>query len=154
MRGISIVFDLILILAGVLALSGIIVAKNPNARQIIDRLVPFQAFVGLGALILGLVLLLKFGPINMFRGITHDAIRAGAALAGVLSGILLGFLFAMPQIAKWIPGDTPAEAKAMEIARKIAPIQALFGIIAVAAGVVGLLDVLGILGAAQNVTGL
>jgi hypothetical protein len=154
MRGISIVFDLILILAGVLALSGIIVAKNPNARQIIDRLVPFQAFVGLGALILGLVLMLKSGPINMFRDITSDAIRAGAALAGVISGILLGFLFAMPQIAKWIPGDSPAEQKAAEIAGKIAPVQALFGIIAVAAGVIGLLDVIGVLGAAKNVTGL
>lgn len=154
MRGLVIVFDLVLILSGVLALSGIIVAKNPNTRGVIDKLVPFQAFVGLGALVLGLVLMLKLGPIDMFRAITYNAIRAGAALAGVISGILLGFLFAMPQIAKWMPGNSSAEQKALEIANKIAPVQALFGIIALGAGVVGLLDALGLLGFAEKVTGI
>ncbi len=145
MKILLLVFELLLILGGVLALSGLIVAKKPDAKAIIDKLVPFQALIGIGLIVMGLVVFLYVGPINAFKAIKYNPIPAMALLAGVFGGIVLGALFGMPQIASMIPGDSPAEHKAMELSQKVAPYQALIGIVAGGAGVIGLLYTLGIM---------
>ena len=38
----------VLILGGILAVSALLVAQKPNAQQMIDKLVPFQAIIGIG----------------------------------------------------------------------------------------------------------
>jgi len=139
------VIQLLLIVGGVLALSGIIVAKSPNAKNIIDKLVPFQAFIGVGLLVLGVVYLLTIGPGWMITMIKTNAFYGMVLLATVLVSIILGAFFGMPQIAKWIPGDSPAEQKAMELSQKIAPYQAIVGVVALGTGVIGLLYSLGIM---------
>jgi hypothetical protein len=53
--------------------------------------------------------------------------------------ILLGALFGMPQIAKWIPGESSAEQKALELSQKIAPYQVVLGVIGLASALVYLL---------------
>ncbi|HEU0036103.1 MAG TPA: hypothetical protein VFQ53_36070 [Kofleriaceae bacterium] len=144
MKAISLVLELLLILGGVLALSGLIVAQKPDAKKYIDKLVPFQALIGVGLLVLGVVLFLYAGPVAMFRMIKVNAFYGMVGLAMVFSAIILGMFFGMPQIAKWIPGDSPAEQKAMEISQKVAPYQAIVGIVALGAGLVGLLYTLGL----------
>jgi len=139
------VIQLLLILGGVLALSGIIVAKSPNAKNTIDKLVPFQAFIGVALLVLGVVYLLTIGPGWMITMIKTNAFFGMVLLATVLVSIILGAFFGMPQIAKWIPGDSPAEQKAMELSQKIAPYQAIVGVVALGTGVIGLLYSLGIM---------
>ena len=139
------VIQLLLIVGGVLALSGIIVAKSPNAKNTIDKLVPFQAFIGVALLVLGVVYLLTIGPGWMITMIKTNAFYGMVLLATVLVSIILGAFFGMPQIAKWIPGDSPAEQKAMELSQKIAPYQAIVGVVALGTGVIGLLYSLGIM---------
>jgi hypothetical protein len=155
MRVVTIIFGLLLILGGIIAMSGLIVAKKPDAQRILDRLVPFQAFIGVGMLVLGLVYWFYVcGVVGIFRGISADALAAVTRLVAVFGGIVLGMLFGMPQIAKWIPGDSPAEQKAMELSQKVAPFQALIGIGVAGAGVLTLLYGIGVLGAITRVTGL
>src|SRR5262245_46779684 len=103
-----------LIVAGILALSGFIVAKKPDAKAMIDKLVPYQAFVGVGLLVLGVLYLILYG-LTFIKAISAAPIPAIVALAGIVSGIVLGALFGMPQIAKWIPGESNAEQKAVEL---------------------------------------
>jgi hypothetical protein len=45
----------VLILGGILAVSALIVAQKPNAQQMIDKLVPFQAIIGVGLVVLGII---------------------------------------------------------------------------------------------------
>jgi hypothetical protein len=153
MKVLMLVFELLLILGGVVALSGLIVAQKPDAKAIIDKLVPFQALIGVGLLVMGIVVLLYVGPLNVFKAIKFNPVPGMATLAGIVAGIVLGALFGMPKIASMVPGDSPAEQKAMELSQKVAPYQALVGIVAAGAGVIGLLYTLGIMKYA-NVVGL
>lgn len=41
----------------------------------------------------------------------------------------------MPLVAKWIPGETPAEQKAMEMQKKLLPFQTLLGVVGIVAAV-------------------
>src|SRR6266576_2106179 len=98
---------LLLVAGGVLAVSSLIVAKRPDAQKLIDKLVPYQAVIGIA--------LLAFGLVNLLRLLDHLGwlLRAFPALAITLlamfaTSILLGFLFGMPQISKWIPGENAA----------------------------------------------
>ena len=131
---------ILLILAGILALSAFIVAKKPDAKAMIDKLVPFQAFIGIGLLAVCLYFwLIEAGVVNLFRMMKFWALGGLISIGAVFSGILLGFLFGMPQIAKWIPGESSAEQKAVELSKKVAPFQVLLGIIAVVSSLITML---------------
>lgn len=136
---------MLLLAGGILAISGLIVSKKPDAKAMIDKLVPFQALIGVGLLAIGLIRLLQLGPVMTLR-IAKVWPVMGITLIGALYGaILLGFLFGMPQIAKWIPGESNAENKAMELSKKLAPFQVIIGAIVLGSGVLMLLFQLGIL---------
>ena len=135
----------LLILAGILALSTFIVAKKPDAKAMIDKLVPFQAFIGVALLAITIINWVRMGIGMPFTIVKFWALGGIALIGAIFSGILLGFLFGMPQIAKWIPGESSAEQKALDLSRKIAPIQMIVGIVALVSGVLFLLMELGIL---------
>src|SRR4051812_35557819 len=99
----------LLIVGGLLALSAFIVAKKPDAKAMIDKLVPFQALIGVGLLAVAFINMLRMGPINIFRVFSILPMFGLATIGAVFGGIILGFFFGMPQIAKWIPGESNAE---------------------------------------------
>jgi hypothetical protein len=137
----EIVNVLLLIAGGILAVSGLIVVQKPNAKELIDKLVPFQALIGVGMLVLGVMNLLRtFG--GLFASIRNTPVIGIAWFAVLGVSILLGFLFGMTQIAKWAPG---AEQKGMELSRKLAPFQVLLGLAGLAASLIWLLNELGLL---------
>jgi hypothetical protein len=134
-------FALVLIAAGLLGASGFIVAKRPDAARIIDSLLPFQALIGAAALVLGIINLLRWGP-RALLAITKEFPFMGASmLGGVIAGILLGFMFAVPLMGRLGAG----QQRAAELAEKVAPFQMLIGVVAAAAGVLLLLFRSGIL---------
>ena len=126
-----------LIVAGILAASGFIISRKPDAKQLIDKIVPFQGFIGVG--------LLVWGVIDTIRVITHlKEIGDMASIyplftisvyAGVASEVLLGFLLGMPLIATWIPGESAAEQRAMDMQKKVVPFQTILGFIGIVAAV-------------------
>ena len=135
---------IIVILGGILAAAGLIIAKKPDAKQLIDKLAPYQATIG--------VAMVAFGLINFVRllGYLTDIFKLnlmfGLAIWCMLgTSVALGALFGMPQIVKWIPGDSPAEQKAMEFSQKVAPFQVLLGLVAIGGGLIVLLFQLKIL---------
>jgi hypothetical protein len=135
----------LLIAGGILALSAFIVAKKPDAKAAIDKLVPYQAFIGVALLAISIINWLRIGLIDIFRFLKFWPLGGIALIGAVFSGILLGALFGMPQIAKWIPGESNAETKALELSKKVAGIQMLVGIIALGSGLLLLLIELRIL---------
>lgn len=134
---------LLLIAGGILAVSSLIVAKKPDAKAMIDRLVPYQAFIGVGLLGLGLWNLIR--AFEIFKFVSLIPVLVIVTLAMIVSAVLLGFMFGMPQIAKWMPGEGAAEQKGMELSTKLAPFQVLFGLIGIASSLLFLLFRSGIL---------
>jgi len=134
----DLITPVLLILGSILALSGLIISKKPDAKAMIDKLTPYQAVIGVAMLATGLWWVIRWG------GYLVDAFKFNAILAACIWGvigvsILLGALFGMPQIAKWIPGDSPAEQKALELAQKVAPFQVVLGLVGLASAFVYLL---------------
>jgi hypothetical protein len=130
---------LALIVGGILSVSGLIVAKKPNAKELIDKLVPFQALIGVGLLALGVVNLLRWLGHHVFDLIKITPMYGATMLSMVVTSILLGFMFGMPQIAQWLPGNGVAEQKGMELSRQLAPFQGIIGLIGLATGLLVLL---------------
>lgn len=133
---------LLLILAGILAISSVIVARKPDAKELIDKLVPFQALIG--------IVLLALGLVNFIRSLSaisylFRSFPGIVTLAVLVTSILLGFMFGMPQIAKWIPGESGAEQKGRALATRLTPYQVTIGLIGLGAAVIALLYYLGIL---------
>ncbi|HET9626994.1 MAG TPA: hypothetical protein VFP84_36795 [Kofleriaceae bacterium] len=138
MNALNLVDALLLILGGILATAGIIVAKRPDARQVIDRLMPFQVLIGVGLLVLGLVTLLASLGRGLIGAISHTPIFGMTYLALSVISILLGFLFGMPQILKALQGNAQAEQRAMQAMAQIAPYQVIIGAIGIIAALLTL----------------
>jgi hypothetical protein len=129
------ILPLLIIVGGILAISALIVAKKPEAKQLIDKLTPYQALIG--------IVMLAWGVISLIRGLKGISFAfkfvpgfTVITLAMVASSILLGFMFGMPQIAKWAPGESNAEVKALELSRKLAPYQVVLGLIGIGSALI------------------
>lgn len=124
---------LLLIAGGLLGASGLIIAKKPDAKELLNKLVPYQAGIGVGLLGLGLFTLLRWiGSMSVF--FKHAPLFGIALFGSCFVAMALGFFFGMPLIAKWIPGDSPAEEKAETMAKKLAPFQTILGIAGIVCG--------------------
>jgi hypothetical protein len=123
---------ILLLVASVLAVSALIISKKPSAKEMIDKLVPYQGFIGVALLAWGIIDLLT---LHVFDLMSIWAMGGAIVFVAILSEILLGFLFGMPLIAKWIPGDTPAEQKALEMQKKVAGFSVLLGIVGALAAI-------------------
>lgn len=135
---------LLLIVGGILALSGIIVANQPNAKNVIDKLVPYQAIIGVALLVLGVLNLLRTLGV-LFTWIRVSPLHGLSWLTVIVASVLLGFMFGMSQIAKWMPGHAAAEQKGMELTKKLAPYQVIIGLGGLVASLIYLAYWLGIL---------
>jgi hypothetical protein len=132
------------VLGGVLAAAAWIIAKKPDAKQYIDKLARYQAFIGVGLIVVSVVNFFLW--LKVLSALFHfAALFAASFIAMVGTGFLLGALFGMPQIAKWIPGESSAEQKAVELSKKVVPYQVMFGVILTIASLIVLLYRLGIL---------
>ncbi len=133
------------VLGGLLAAAALIIAKKPDAKQYIDRLAAYQAFIGVGLIAVSFI-----NFIRMLDGISMIfkflPLFGTSFLAMVVAGFFLGALFGMPQIAKWIPGESSAEQKAVELSKKVVPYQVGLGVVSVIASLIVLLYMLGLLG--------
>ena len=134
----------LLIVCGVLAAASWIVSKKPNARQTLDKLVPFQGFLGVALLVIGIINLVRALDVLKYW-FKLGALYGITMWSTIVISILLGFLLGMPQIAKWVPGDNPAEQKAMEMQRKLGAYSTVVGFIGIVCGVLLLLYLLEIL---------
>ncbi len=52
----------VLILGGILALSALIVSRQPNAQNLIAKLTPWQTIIGIGLIVLGLIDFVRLVP--------------------------------------------------------------------------------------------
>lgn len=136
---------LALIAGGILAVSELIVAKQPNAKQLIDKLVPYQAFIGVGLLVLGVVNLLRWLGKHLFDLIDRSPMFGMTMLSMVVVSILLGLMFGMPQIAKWLPPNSVAEQKGQEIVKQLAPFQVIIGLVGIITALLVLMYRFGVL---------
>jgi hypothetical protein len=133
-------WPIVLMLGGILGCAGLIVAKKPDAKEMIGKLQPYQAGIGIALLIFGVLNLMD--AIHLLSFVGAMPVLVLAAVGAVFSAILLGIMFGMPMIARF---SASGAAKGEELGKKLAPFQTLIGIIAFVTGLIMLLFVLGIM---------
>jgi len=132
-------FSILLIVVGVLAAYPGIVRARPDAKEILDKILPYQGFIGIVALIWGalnlLRLLLHFGTMSMM-----PAAWLILALAGNIVAVLLGLLLGYGLIAQYLLNNSPAaRQRGEELRSKLLARQVTLGWAGIALGVIGLL---------------
>lgn len=121
------------IVAGLVAASGFIAKKAPDAQGAINKLLPYKAFIGVAVLVIGVWTLIDIVP---HIGGVFKTFMGFVLFVVVVCEVLLGLLLGMPQIVKWIPGDSAPEQKALELSKKLVPYEVMIGFIAIAGGII------------------
>lgn len=124
---------LITILGGILAASGFIIKRSPNAQQHIDKLTPYQGWIGM--------VMFGWGVWETLHSVLGVGLLGSHPLQWVfwmLSGVadlLVGFLLGFGLITHYALGKNPvAMARGQQLRSKLVGIQAPLGLLAVVMG--------------------
>src|SRR5260221_8549118 len=138
-----IVQPLICLVLGLLAVPNLIIAKRPDAKQLIDKIAPFQGWIGAVAAIWGAWQLIQF-ILNIGTMITLLTHPLWPMLFGIVTLVYAVVLFALGLLLgigtlKTFIKNPQAQAKLDQTLAKISPYQGTLGIVALINGVVMLL---------------
>ncbi|HRC58022.1 MAG TPA: hypothetical protein PKU97_18985 [Kofleriaceae bacterium] len=130
--------SLITIAGGILAASGLIIGRKPNAKELIDKLTPYQGWIGIVMFIWGIKETL--GAVTGMGLIKAAPVLWVFWLATGLADLLVGFLLGFGLITKYALGRSPAaEARGQALRLKLAAYQGVLGLFAIAMGTLYLL---------------
>ena len=125
---------IIAIVGGLLACSSVVIAKKPNAKELIDKLTPYQGWIGLVLAFWGV-----WGAIGLILNIGSIGVVWIIALAICLVEFVVGFLLGYGLISKYfLERSEAAKAKGQELRLKLTKYQVPSGFILMALGVVSL----------------
>jgi hypothetical protein len=122
---------LVLLAGGLIGASNIVIAKRPDAKDVIDKLIPFQGIIGVVLLLWGVV-----GVFDILRSLRFMQVSPFWYLvfvATVVTELGLGFLLAYGLITKVTSGQ--AAAKAGQMHAKLTGYQSSLGVTAIALSV-------------------
>jgi hypothetical protein len=124
---------LITIVGGILAASALIIARKPNARQLIDKLTPYQGWIGIVMFFWGV-----WGVLDCVRFLGLLSARPVFWLFWMASGVadlVVGFLLGFGLITRYALGkNAAAQARGQQIRARLAAYQGAFGLFAIAMG--------------------
>jgi hypothetical protein len=124
---------LITIAGGILAASALIIARKPNAKDLIDKITPYQGWIGIVMFIWGV-----WGTLQSISGISllaHRPLFWVFWLASSVADLVVGFLLGFGLITKYALGkNATAQVRGQQIRAKLAAFQGMFGLLAIAMG--------------------
>ena len=123
---------LITIAGGILAASALIIARKPDAKELIAKLAPYQGWIGAVSALWGawgiVSAILSLGMLTTWP--IHWATYLASAVIQLALGLLLGI-----GVLKTFIKQPQAVAKMDEMVTKLAPKQGVLGLIAIGLGV-------------------
>jgi hypothetical protein len=124
---------LITIAGGILAASALILARKPNAKELIDKITPYQGWIG--------IVMFFWGIWGLFDCVRNLSVLSSRPvfwifwLAAGIADLVVGFLLGFGLITKYTLGSNAvAQAKGQQIRAKLAVYQGVFGLFAVLMG--------------------
>ena len=129
---------LVLLAGGLIGASALIIAKRPDAKDVIDKLVPFQGLIGVVLLLWGLVDV--FNVLRLLRFMHLAPFWTVIFIIATVVELGLGFLLAYTLITKFTSGQ--ATEKAGQAYAKLAGYQSSLGVTAIVLSVLFFLTTL------------
>ena len=124
---------LITIAGGILAASALIIARKPNAKDLIDKITPYQGWIGIVMFFWGI-----WGVLDCVRGIgslASSPLFWLFWLASSAADLVVGFLLGFGLITKYALGrNATAQARGQQLRAKLTGYQGVFGLFAIATG--------------------
>ena len=118
----------VLLAGGLLGAANLIVAKNPNAKDLIDKLTPYQGSIGVVLVIWGVIDLIRIVP--SLGALTP--LSMVIAILTALTEIGLGFLLGYGLISKYALSKNPqALEKGQQLRAKLVVYQGPLGLTAI-----------------------
>jgi len=128
------IWGITLILLSIIAVPSLILAKKPNAKELLEKVEPYQGWIGLVFCFWGI-----WGIITAVLNLNWLSIAPiwwVTLLAGNIVSAALGFMLGSGLINKLLLSkNEAAKAKAEELRAKIAPKQGKLGIVGIIVGV-------------------
>lgn len=125
---------ILLIILGILAVPSLLLSKKPNAKELLDKIAPFQGIIGVIFCLWGIFTLI--GCILGLSWLTAAPIYWITWLLVAIVEMVLGFLLGYGLIAKYaLSKNEAAKAKGEQLLAKLAPMQGKFGIVAIILGI-------------------
>lgn len=125
-------YGLWLIVLGCLGAADIIIAKKPDAKELIAKMAPYQGWFGAVSAIWG-VYIIVFGAIFGLSWLGTFPIRWALTLGTGVICLGLGLLFGIGVLKTFIKNEQ-AQAKMDETVAKVMPIRSKLGIAGIAIG--------------------
>lgn len=127
------IYGITLILLSIIAVPSLILSKKPNAQELLDKVAPYQGWIGIVFCVFGI-----WGIISAFLNIgwlSAAPIWWITLLAGSFVEASLGFMLGFVIINKMVLAKNPAALeKASIIHEKLAPKQGKLGVLGLAVG--------------------
>jgi len=128
------IWGITLILLSIIAVPSLILAKKPDAKELLEKIEPYQGWIGLAFCFWGV-----WGVITAILNIGWLSVWPVwwiTLLAGNLIEAILGFMLGFGLINKFfLSKNEAAKAKANQLREKLAPKQGKLGLIGIAVGV-------------------
>jgi len=125
----------VLFVGGVLGAASLIIAKKPDAKELIDKLTPYQGWIG--------VVLFLWGVWDTISVVRYIGLLSVWPIwwiimaVGSLTELLLGFLLGFGLITKYaLSKNEAAMQKGQEIRAKLAKFQGPLGLLAIVLAIV------------------
>ncbi|MCB1215709.1 MAG: hypothetical protein KDK66_09580 [Deltaproteobacteria bacterium] len=129
------VIGITLILLSILAVPSLILSKKPDAKELLDKVAPYQGWIGLAFCVWGIIGIVSL-LISGLSWMSHWPIYWITALAVNVMQAVLGFILGYNLIVKYVLSKNPEAAKKGEqLLAKLAPIQGKLGIAGIAVGI-------------------
>ncbi len=121
----------VLLAGGLLGAADLIVAKKPNAKELIDRLTPYQGSIGVVLVIWGVIDLIRIVP--SLGALSSAGIWMVIWILTPLTELGLGFLLGYGLISKYALSKNPqALEKGQQLRAKLTVYQGPLGLTAIA----------------------
>lgn len=128
------IWGITLILLSIIAVPSLILAKKPNAKELLEKIEPYQGWIGIVFCFWGI-----WGIITAILNLgwlTVAPIWWVTFLAGNIISAALGFMLGFGLINKmFLSKNDAAKAKAEELRSKLAPKQGKLGIFGIIVGI-------------------
>lgn len=121
----------VLLAGGLLGAANLIVAKKPNAKELIDKLTPYQGSIGVVLVIWGVVDVIRMVP--SLGALSSAPLWMVISLLTALTELGLGFLLGYGLISKYVLSKSPeALEKGQKLRAKLVVYQGPLGLTAIA----------------------
>ncbi len=127
--------SIIAILGGLIAASALIVSRKPNAQDMLDKITPYQGWIGIILTFWGV-----WGIINSFLTIGSIGMYWAIGLAVSAVEFIVGFLLAYSLISKYLlEKNEMAKQKGKRLRTKLVKYQVPSGVILVVLGIISII---------------